>query len=133
MVLHLYHHLKELALAVNLDIILHFPVPILTGLHQLAERPIQRFKHSYPTGRCLRMIPQQALTVGHMGITHLHPPRLGLLHLKRLFGVRHRILHGEYQRLVVHGVRRPQQDLMVLHKRHTHLGFHNKPNNPKPM
>ena len=83
------------------------------------------------------MNPQQALRAGHMGITLLYPLQHGLLllYLKCLLGVKHRILHGGYQRLVVHGVLSPQQDLMVLHKRHTHLGLHNlnEPHLNKPM
>lgn len=113
---------------VSQDIILH---SIPATLHQPMERHIQPSKLNYPsTGQYLQSTLQQAPKAGRMGITHLHPLRHGgLLYLKHLHGVKHRLVHGGHRPLVVHGERRPQQSLMVLHKPHSLLGI-NKPNDP---
>ena len=90
------------------------------------ERPILHSKHNYPIGQYLRMIHQQVLRAGHMGI--IHPYQLqhgGLLRLKHLHGVKHRMIHGGHLgRRAVHGERRPPH-LTVLHQRHTPLGLNN--------
>jgi len=115
---------------VNQDIILHFPLPV--GLHQQMERPIQLSQHSCPTGQYLRRIHQQVLRVGRMGITcpYQQLPHGGLLHLKHLRGLKHRMIHWEYLGPpVVHGERRPQH-LMAFLQHHTPLGLNN-PNNPQ--
>lgn len=75
------------------------------------------------------MIHQLVLRAGHLGTTNRYQlPHGGLLRLKHLHGVKHRLILGVYLgRPVVHGERRPHH-LMALLQPHTPLGLNNHNN-----